>query len=210
MVTMNSYRLLLSALILSLAACIGGKSPPSQFYLLEPMRGTASGKPVSAAGSLTAVVLAPVRIPHYADRPQIVTATGKNAYHVAELDRWAEPLEDNVGRVLMQNLGSLIPADVVPANSSGLAKQAKFRVNVQLLEFHVDPQGLAVLAAQWSVARGEEIVVSRRSAYREPASTADYRVMVGALNGCLNRLSREIAGALRPVVMNPANKVTPG
>ena len=187
---------LLPALLLSLTACIGGKTPPSDFYLLEPIRGAATARPAPTADK-PVIALAPVRIPQYVDRPQIVTATGTNAYQLSELHRWAERLDDNMTRVLTQNLGLLVPADVVPANTSNLAKQAAFRVTVDILEFHINPQGRAELMAQWWVAHGEDIVVRRQSAYREPASTTDYRMMAGALNQCLNRFSRDIADALR-------------
>ncbi len=93
----------------------------------------------------------------------------------------------------MQNLSLLVPGELVLSNGSNRAKQAKFRVSVTILEFHIDPQGLAGLTAQWNVARGEETVLGRQASYREPASATDYGAMAGALNECLNRLSRDLA-----------------
>lgn len=191
----HSLVLLLPILLLPLSACIGGKSPPSQFYLLEPIQGAADGRVGGAA--LPVVALAPVRMPQYVDQPQMVTASGKNAYALSETHRWAERLDDNVARVLAQNLGLLVPAEVVLVNASGRARQAKFKVSVTVLEFHADPQGRAGLVAQWSVARGEETVSSRQASYREPASATDYAAMAGALNECVNRLSRDVAADLR-------------
>ncbi len=186
---------LLPVLLLSLSACIGGKSPPSQFYLLEPVKGVEGFAGDADTGLL--IALAPVRIPQYLDRPQMVTATGKNAYHLSETNRWAERLDDNIARVLAQNLNLLVPAEVVLANASSRAQQAKFKVSVTILEFHVDPQGQAGLTAQWSVARGEETVLGRQASYREPASATDYGLMAGALNECLGRLSRDLAADVR-------------
>ena len=186
---------LLPVLLLSLSACIGGKSPPSQFYLLEPVKGVGGFAGGAETGLL--IALAPVRIPQYLDRPQMVTATGKNAYHLSETNRWAERLDDNIARVLAQNLNLLVPAEVVLANASSRAQQAKFKVSVTILEFHVDPQGQAGLTAQWSVARGEETVLGRQASYREPASATDYGLMAGALNECLGRLSRDLAADVR-------------
>ena len=186
---------LLPVLLLSLSACIGGKSPPSQFYLLEPVKAVEGFGGGAETGLL--IALAPVRIPQYVDRPQMVTATGKNAYHLSETNRWAERLDDNIARVLAQNLNLLVPAEVVLANASSRAQQAKFKVSVTILEFHVGPQGQAGLTAQWSVARGEETVLGRQASYREPASATDYGLMAGALNECLGRLSRDLAADVR-------------
>jgi hypothetical protein len=190
------FILLLSVLLLSLAACVGGSSPPSQFYMLEPISGVGHKGP---AGTFKkpAIVLSPVRIPHYVDRPQIVTATGKNAYQLSELNRWAETLDHNISRVLAQNLTILVPAKVLFSNTSTTAEPANFGVSVNILEFHVDPQGQAGLTAQWHIARSDGMLVDQHVSYRAPASTTDYRIIVEALNDCLNRLSNDLAVELR-------------
>jgi hypothetical protein len=111
------------------------------------------------------------------------------------MNRWAESLDDNITRVMLQELTSLVSADVVLA-SSQRAKQAQLRLLVTILEFHIDPQGQAKLAAQWQVSRGEEVIVSRQSAFQIPANSHDAQVKVQALNQCLNQLNREMASVL--------------
>jgi uncharacterized lipoprotein YmbA len=188
---------LLAALLLALAGCIGGTTPPSNFYLLEPIKTLQGGRP--AEPSRRSIALAPVRIPQYLDRPQMVTATAPNAFALSELNRWAERLDDGIARVLALNLSLLVPTDQVSLNASGRNPPDTLRVAVTILEFHVDPQGQAGLTAQWTVSRGGDTLMVRQSIYREPASATDYRVMAGALNECLNRLSRDMAEALRPL-----------
>jgi uncharacterized lipoprotein YmbA len=189
------YCLLLSFLLLPLAGCIGGSTPPSQFYLLEPI-GDGAGN--TASGGIKPVVsLGPVRVPRYVDRPQIVRASGKNTYQLSELNRWAESLDDNISRVLAQNLSQLAAVDAVLANGSSRARQASLRIAVNILEFHVNSEGQAGLTAQWQIVRGNDTVLNRQVSYRAPASTTDYALMVAALNDCLHRMSRELAEALR-------------
>ncbi len=122
--------------------------------MLEPISGLEHKSPVGAIKK-PVIILSPVRIPHYVDRPQIVTATGKNAYQLSELNRWAEALDHNISRVLAQNLTILVPAEVVFSNTSTTAERANFRVSVNILEFHADPQGQAGLTAQWHITRGD-------------------------------------------------------
>jgi uncharacterized lipoprotein YmbA len=192
------YRLSLSFLLLSLIGCIGGSTPPSQFYLLEPISDEGINP---ASGAIKPVVsLGPVRVPHYVDRPQIVRASGRNTYQLSELNRWAESLQDNISRVLTQNLSQLANVDAVLANGSSRARQAQLRVAVNILEFHVDPAGQAGLMAQWLIMRGEKVSLNRKVSYKAPASTTDYPAMVTALNDCLNRMSRELADSLRQVL----------
>src|SRR5574343_1443165 len=142
-----------------LAGCVGS-TPPARFYLLEPLISVESSTAV--ASDKPNLALTPVRIPQYLERAQLVTASGKNTYQLDELNRWAESLDDNITRVMLQELSALVPADVV-LTSSQRAKQAKLRLAVSILEFHIDPQGLAKCAAQWQISRGDEVIVSRQS-----------------------------------------------
>lgn len=187
---------LLSVLILSLAACVGGTTSPSQFYMLEPVTGFEHKSPVGATKK-PVVIVSPVRIPHYVDRPQIVTANGKNAYQLSELNRWAEALDHNISRVLAQNLTIMVPAEVGFSSTSTTAERPNFRISVNILEFHADPEGQAGLTAQWQITRSDGALVNRQVSYRAPASTSDYRIIVEALNDCLNRLSRDLADELQ-------------
>ncbi len=180
---------------LTMAGCVGGTSPVSTFYLLEPI-GDVPDQRVEQDTRI-AIGLRPVELPEYLDRPQIVTATADNTYRLSEFNRWAEALDGNITRVLARNLTLLSPVDVWPTRSSGLAKQADFRLNVDISEFHVDWQGSARLTAQWGVSQQGKLLVNRQRSYRADGSTTDYRLMVAALNECLDLLSRDIALSLR-------------
>lgn len=185
-----------SLLILSLllqVACLG-TTPPSQFYLLEPLAETDATKASANPAKIT-LALTPVRIPKYLERSQIVTAAGKNTYQIDELHRWAESLDDNMTRVMLQDLTVLVSADVVMSTTSR-AKQAELRLSVTVLEFHVDRQNKAILSAQWQISKGKDVVLSQKSAYQVPASN-DVQLKIEALNQCLNLLNRDIAVAIK-------------
>ncbi|QFY45072.1 membrane integrity-associated transporter subunit PqiC [Candidatus Methylospira mobilis] len=185
----------LCSFLLLLAGCFG-KSPAPDFYLLEPLAETGA-TPRTQQARRPVIALSPVSLPKYVDRTQIVQATARNSYQLNETQRWAEPLSDNIDRVLAENLARLVPADVVSPNSSSLARQAEIRIQITIVEFHVTPEQSALLRAQWSIRDGDKIAESRQSEYRIPASSSDYRLMVNALNGCIDRLSRDVADAAR-------------
>ncbi|MGR9052796.1 MAG: PqiC family protein [Gammaproteobacteria bacterium] len=188
-------KLWLALLALSLAGCVGGAtSPASSFYLLEPIADSDDAHFVER--ERISIGLRPVKVPNYLDRPQIVTSTAQNTYHLSEFNRWAEALDHNITRVLAQNLTLLAPVDVWLTRSSNLAKQAALRLAINILEFHVDPQGQAKLTAQWTFSKDGKLLLNRQISYRADASNTDYLIMVAALNDCLNRLSRDIAQSL--------------
>ncbi|MCQ8129777.1 PqiC family protein [Methylomonas rivi] len=189
-------RTLLGTILLSQTACIGS-SPAARFYLLEPIA-SADAPATAAVLDKPTVALAPVRIPHYLERAQLVTASGKNTYQLDEWHRWAESLDDNITRVVLRDLSLLMPADVVSANSQR-ARQAKLALAVSILEFHIDPNGQARLSAQWQASRNDEVILSRQSSFTAAADNNDAQLKVEALNQCLSQLNREMAAALSAI-----------
>lgn len=192
-IVMVFKRATLLVLLMTLAACVGS-TPPATFYLLEPIADT--GSELAYSAGKPSLALAPVRIPHYLERAQLLTASGKNTYELDEMHRWAESLDDNMTRVLLQNIAVLVPANVVIIGGRE-AKQADAHLSVTILDFFVDPQGLARLTASWQLRRGNDAVLSRQSAYRVPVGGDEVQLKVEALNQCLNQLSREIVAAAK-------------
>jgi uncharacterized lipoprotein YmbA len=193
----NPTRILVCLAIIALLPGCAGRQEPPEFFMLEPESRAAPSERTEGETQGPVIAVGPIHIAKYLDRPQIVTAQGKNAYKMDEHHRWAERLDDNIGRVLAHNLEASMPTGQVLANVPDRRQPVDFRVAMNVLEFHVEPDGQALLTAQWNIRRGAEILVSRTSSIRAPASTTDYGRMVSALNECLNSLSRTIANALR-------------
>ncbi len=180
--------------LLLLTACVG-TTPASRFYMLEPLTTSFAIAPSSGQAARLALALAPVKVPHYLERAQIVSAAGKNTYQLDELHRWAESLDENMTRILLQNLTQLLSADVA-LTTSKRAQQSEFRLAVNVLEFHVDTQQQAKLVAQWQLNRGDTVILSQQTAHQVPVASEDISLKVQALNQCFNLLSQDIAGAI--------------
>ena len=180
--------------LLLLTACVG-TTPASRFYMLEPLTTSFAIAPSSGQAARLALALAPVKVPHYLERAQIVSAAGKNTYQLDELHRWAESLDENMTRILLQNLTQLLSADVA-LTTSKRAQQSEFRLAVNVLEFHVDTQQQAKLVAQWQLNRGDTVILSQQTAHQVPVTSEDISLKVQALNQCFNLLSQDIAGAI--------------
>ena len=197
------WRLGVVPVLILQTACIGS-TPPAQFYLLEPLAVETPRAPTTATGPWV-LSMAPVRLPAYLDRSQIVTATDKNTYQMDELHRWAESLGDNMTRVLLQDLSVLLAQDVV-ISTAPHARQASWHLAVTVLNFHVTPQGMAELNAQWQVSRDGKAVLLQRSALQVPVEGEGVQARVQALNRCLDHWSQDIARALLTVVATPAGE----
>jgi uncharacterized lipoprotein YmbA len=77
----------------------------------------------------------PITLPKYLDRPQIVTRSGRNPLTLAEFDRWAKPLQDNVSRVLAENLARHIPTDHILLHPWPRSAPVDYQVAVEHLRW---------------------------------------------------------------------------
>lgn len=189
------------ALSLILSGCAGGRIQ-DQFYLLEPTA-SASISPLTALRPNPRVGLAPVRIPGYLDRPQIVRALEGHRYELAEAHRWAERLDENIERVILADLSTLLPTDRMVLHPSAREPMLDALLGLQVQAFHSDDKGMAYLSALWSVKVHGAEVSSHRFECRQAAAGASYADGVAAQNACLGRLDRELAGAVRDALIGP-------
>ena len=97
---------LLCAALLTLAGC--PSATESRFYLLTTLKESAPGKAVVKPLPGPALHVR-VKLAKYLHRPEIVTRVGPNQYRLAEYDRWAEPLQENLSDILAENLSGLLP-----------------------------------------------------------------------------------------------------
>lgn len=193
---MNRFQVSLYGAVLmmvsSLVGCVpvGEPSPPSRFYLLEAL------EPPTAAADGPSVGVRPVRVAEYLDRPAIVTRTGETGVALAEFDRWAEPLDESIARVMAANLGALLGSERVrryPWRDGGL----DLELELDVWRFDGPQEGPVELEAHWRV-RGAAGVVERTTRLREPVEGGGYGARVTAMSRALRELSREVARAIAP------------
>lgn len=187
--------MVLSATVLVSCASSGA----SRFYQLQPLVQGASGQQPAAAGQSIVVGVGPVSIPDYLDRPQIVTRTVGNELRLAESHRWAESLQDNVTRVITENLSHLLPADYVIALPWAGASRLKYQVTVKVVQFDGTAAGRVHLRADWSILDGTsgKVLLMRKSNIRVTAASPGYEPLVAAESQAIAEFSRQIATAFK-------------
>jgi uncharacterized protein len=190
-------RLALVTLVVSpigLGACA---STPSRFYILNTLSASET-IPGTAAAQGPVIGVGPITVPKYLDRPQIITRSGRNQLALGEFDRWAEPLQDNVLRVLGENLAFLIPTDQVLLHARPQSATLDYQVTVDMLHFDGWLGGESTLLAHWSILdRAELPLLSQRASLNILVGRGDYEAMVAALSELLARLSGDIAVAIQ-------------
>ena len=174
------------------ALAAGCASPPSRFYTLS-----ATAAPGSAPSKVS-VAVGPVSVPAAVDQPQIVVSTGANSVTFDEFNRWASPLQDNIARVVADNLVALLGTPRVTLFPQTLSADAEYRVQIEVRNFVSAPGTSASLDAVWTVRRTRDgKIETGRTSVREPLQDSGYDALAAAHSRALARLSQDIADTLR-------------
>lgn len=145
----NTPPLMALALVM-LAAC--SSTPATHFYVLSPMP-TAQSAAAPNAKQIS-VVIRDVRLPQYLERPQIITRGGDNRIQLADDAQWAGNLQQDMIRVLTENLGRFLNSDRVFSAPHNGPLKPDFRVDVEVLRFEQGADGRVALSARWWLIRG--------------------------------------------------------
>jgi uncharacterized lipoprotein YmbA len=182
----------LAASALALSAC--GSTPPSRFYTLEAV--PAALQPDAVAGPL-AVDVGPVVLAEGLDRAQMVTRVGPNEVELHEYSRWAEHLEDNVARVLAEDLSVALGTQRVGTLPGAETREDSWRVSVNVLRLESGADGQSLLVARWRLFKpgASTPALTRKSAFSTTLPTHDAGGMAAALSADLDALAKEIAAA---------------
>ena len=104
---------------------------PTRFYVLTVPPALTARFPDGEFKKLR-IGLKPVELPAYLRSKSLVVRTGTNEIHFAEFDRWAEPLDQGIGRVMKETLGSARNVESVALNTHG-DESLDYEVAIQIL-----------------------------------------------------------------------------
>ena len=170
----------------------GCSSAPSKFYTLNSTA-ESRGKP----GAGYTVMVGPVSVPMEVDRPQFTVKIGPNRVRIDEFNRWAEPLNNNIARVVAGNLVVLLGAPrVISIPMADFAPD--YRVTIDIQRFESVPGKSAVIDAVWMVKKAVgSKPLSGRTVATEEVSGEDYEALAAAHSRALAKVSGDIAAAMR-------------
>ena len=174
-------------LMLALAGC---SSPENKYFTLSA---TDTTQPAGQAGPARTIAIDDISIPAYLDRPQIVVRQDANRADIREYERWMEPLDSMIRRVLAADLAARLGAGRVldkPGKDSAL-------LSVIIEEFGQE-EDRAMLRGQW-VLKGQQKDAAAGTPHSfsrdEPLGKAETPDMVAAMSRLVGALGDEIAGS---------------
>jgi len=140
-----------------------GTTPNSNYYLLNS---NASQTPTGVSPSLG---VGPITIPEYLNHNAFIYTLGDNKLHIARFERWAEPLDTGIMRVIQLNLASLLNTQNVQSYPWSGSERPEYSVEVSVLILNAN-NTQAKLTAEWHIYRPQsnETVLRRISKLQQP------------------------------------------
>ena len=176
-----------------LAAC----STPVQerYFLLSPDDVSAP----SGAARTAVVGVGPITIPSHLDRSQIVTRSSDNRLVINQFDRWAEPLDENIQHVLVENLDHRLSPQRIETFPWNSRDGVVWQIVVDLGQFERQPDGSVQMVARWKIVNfnSGEVAVSERFTDSVVPKDTTTEATVAAMSDLLGRLSDSIARSYR-------------
>lgn len=189
-----TLRLLPAAALLA-AGCtlLAPAADPSRFFVLTALSTS------SAEGSALALGVGPVRVATYLAVSEIQVRTSPTELSRSAVDRWAEPLEEGITRVLAQNLSAELGTRDVVLFPWYAEQSPSHQVQLSVRRFELEPDGSGVLEARYEVTalapRGGHVI--RDVELRQASTGTDVAASVAALSESLAELARRIAADIR-------------
>jgi uncharacterized lipoprotein YmbA len=172
---------------------------PSRFYTLHSSKSPDIVQPSSPYELF--VMIGPVEIPDYLDRPQIVSRTNQNEITFSEFQRWAGSLKDDITRVLSEDLTELLSEDAISVSPWEWGVTSDYRIGVHIRRFDIMPEGNVLLNARCTLidADGTTQLLMWEASITEPITEQTYDAKISSMSGALEKLSQDIAEKIKEV-----------
>ena len=178
------------AAALLLAGCM--KSAPTRHYTLLAL----APAPTPGRATEHTLGIGPLRLPQHLRQAALVRRVSAYRVTYGDFDIWADPLEDRLVEVLMENLGRLTGARRVLRYPWRVGEAPDRQISLEITAFELAQDGRAELAARWEIrdAHGT-LLEAGETSQREPAN-GEIGALAEALSRAVLGLSQDLSAAV--------------
>lgn len=174
-------------ILLLLAATPAACGSP-RLYMLTAVPGALG------TGAPHAIELREIEIACYMDRSEIVRSSDNLRLDVLDNERWGEPLDAMLGRVLVTELTQRLPGSFVFAENSAVVAKADSTVGINILSLDADQAGTVILLAQIAITGRKPAMRSVRLV--APLPSPDTPGLISAMSTTTAQLADTVAEML--------------
>ena len=183
-----------------LVAC--GSSPPVNYYSLETLETDYRRD----SGTALLIGVGPLRTPDYLSRSRIVTRGDNGSVFIDDFNRWVEPVDDAIYRIVSLSLDTLLADAVVIGYPYAYIADIDYQVLGRIDSFGADHDGRVVLRVQWAVTtpNGDVLVNPKRATYEARGNPGlDYPSIARGMSEALQLFSRDVASEIEAALADP-------
>ncbi len=173
----------------------------SQFFML-----VATAKPDPAAKNSKTVKsmwvgIGPISIPAFLKHSEVMIQLNPTQVEPSQWNRWAEPLDKNIPRIVSQNLTALLDNNNLMKYPWYAHEAPDYQVEINILNFIITSDHKIQLSVQWEVmeTQGQKREWNQKTDITIPSASSDMATLVGTMSEALTVLSQDIAAKLREV-----------
>lgn len=185
------------ALKFSLLLCLGclvliscGRSPDSQFYVLNPI--SPQQKPVKKFQHLR-IGINEIQSPAYMSKPQFIIHYSSHEVKLEEFHRWVENLDKNTKRVIAANLVTLLPGASIVVSPWDYKFKPDYRLQINISQFEVDITGNSIFRADYLIYSDDHLNKKGSVYYHQKISVVNVDNLVVSMNVNLNHFTEDLA-----------------
>ncbi|MFU8820626.1 MAG: membrane integrity-associated transporter subunit PqiC [Gammaproteobacteria bacterium] len=182
-----------------MAAACSVRSPAVDYWTLAAL----APAPATLDPAAPAVAIAPVALPRYLDRPQVLVRLDPSRVEPDGQHRWADPLDEGFGRTLATNLGRGLGSGRVSAYPVQPPYEVDYRVQVDVQRFDGRPGETVELAARYVILAGRDRqVLAVEQVEIGIAAGEDFAAFIGAHSAAVAELATHIDASLVALLKN--------
>lgn len=192
---------ILALAMLGCTACSILSGPPdsTRFAILASVDELSDDVPAPAAALGLRIGLGPIALPDYLRGRELVTRADGTRIDQAPNERWAEPFESSLERVLAVDLQRELGTGQLTLHPWYETERPEVQVEIAFSRCELDAGGKAVVACRWIVRRldkdGAEL--ARDARIERHVAREDGAAIARALSECLVELTRDVAAGVR-------------
>ena len=190
--TIGRTSTLATLLVVLLASGCLGRSPSPEHYML----GTSDDGEKGSAAPGIALLVGPVRLPAYLDRPQFARLEGRGEIELDEFARWLGGFEDNFLRALSLELARRTGSIRIAANPSKAPFPFDARIRLHVDDLVVQGDGLRARIRWAMIPTGGGAPVVEVMEERFPVAGGGNAAIVEAHDRVIEALAERIVAAL--------------
>lgn len=179
-------RIVSAATAVALAGCA---SAPTNYFRLAVIPGAINNGPALKIGVRS------INIPGYLDQNGIAKAGGEYEFSTYPNDIWAEPLNDMLQDVAVQELSQRLPSSVVLGSGGSIASTSDLLIEANVLRFDPDSSGQITLAVQIALKSGQDYHILTVQSFTSSAipTGTDVTNTVATMSGLWAKFADQLA-----------------